>query len=89
MGFATIFLPDRLSLGVTENATYTEAEVRAMRDERNRGGAPQCPRCAVTMIPREIGGGSFGLGYQRKREWLLCPKCKRSALFDRQRGTRN
>jgi len=41
------------------------------------------------MIPREIGGGSFGLGYQRRRDWLLCPRCKRSAMFDRERGTRN
>jgi hypothetical protein len=41
------------------------------------------------MTARAIGGGSFGLGYARKREWLICPKCRRSALFDVKRGTRN
>lgn len=41
------------------------------------------------MTERKIGGGSFGLGYARKREWLICPKCHRSALFDVRRGTRN
>jgi hypothetical protein len=41
------------------------------------------------MTEREIGGGSFGLGYARRREWLICPQCRRSALFDLRRGTRN
>jgi hypothetical protein len=37
---------------------------------------------------RSIGGGSFGLGYSRKREWLICPTCRRSVIFDMKRGTR-
>jgi transposase-like protein len=79
-----------VSSGVsTDSATYTDAELKAMREAKRNGAAPVCPRCAATMIPREIGGGSFGLGYQRKRDWLLCPRCKRSAMFDRARGTRN
>ena len=41
------------------------------------------------MNARPIGGGSFGLGYARRREWLMCPECKRSVLFDLKRGTRN
>jgi hypothetical protein len=41
------------------------------------------------MTARSIGGGSFGLGYARKREWLICPTCKRSVIFDLKRGTRN
>jgi len=41
------------------------------------------------MTARPIGGGSFGLGYARRREWLICPKCHRSAIFDVKRGTRN
>jgi hypothetical protein len=40
------------------------------------------------MTLRRIGGGSFGLGYARNRQWLLCPTCKRSVIFDRERGTR-
>jgi hypothetical protein len=41
------------------------------------------------MTRKGIGGGSFGLGYQRKRDWFVCPACRRSAIFDLKRGTRN
>jgi len=41
------------------------------------------------MTERAIGGGSFGLGYARRRRWLICPQCRRSAIFDVKRGTRN
>ena len=52
------------------------------------GEVPQCPRCHVALTSRPIGGGSFGLGYARRREWLICPSCRRSAIFDVRRGTR-
>lgn len=68
---------------------FTPAEQRAMRESMAGGTMPKCPRCAVLMTERSIGGGSFGLGYARKREWLICPGCHRSALFDVRRGTRN
>jgi hypothetical protein len=72
----------------TESARYSADEERAMRAELANGTLPPCPRCAVTMTRRPIGGGSFGLGYHRQREWLLCPTCRRSAMFDVKRGTR-
>ena len=61
-----------------------------MRASFARGEPPECPRCRR----RDDGAarsaaGSFGLGYARKREWLICPQCRRSALFDVKRGTRN
>ena len=68
---------------------FTPAEQRAMREAMVGGSLPACPRCGVAMTERKLGGGSFGLGYARKREWLICPKCHRSALFDVRRGTRN
>ncbi len=71
-----------------ELAQYTPEEERAIRASATGGLAAICPRCAVQLTRREIGGGSFGLGYHRTREWLLCPTCKRSVLFDRKRGTR-
>ena len=74
---------------MTERAQYDAAEQRAMREALARGEMPPCPRCGVAMTERPIGGGSFGLGYARKREWLICPSCHRSALFDVRRGTRN
>ncbi|MDQ8164594.1 MAG: hypothetical protein P3A28_02400 [Gemmatimonadota bacterium] len=72
-----------------DDPAYTAAEQRAMRATIRDGAMPSCPRCDVAMTERPIGGGSFGLGYARKREWLICPKCRRSALFDVRRGTRN
>ena len=73
---------------MSESARYSAEEEREMRATLASGTTPQCPRCGVTMTHRPIGGGSFGLGYRRQREWLLCPSCKRSAIFDVKRGTR-
>ena len=72
-----------------ETAQFTPAEQRQIRDEYERSGSAVCPRDGAALTTRAIGGGSFGLGYARRREWLLCPKCHRSALFDLKRGTRN
>jgi hypothetical protein len=69
-------------------AQYTGGELQQIRDEFASGRMPLCPRCNVAMTRREIGGGSFGLGYARHRDWLICGKCRRSAIFDIQRGTR-
>ncbi len=73
---------------MSESASYTTVEERALREAHARGETPRCPRCDVALTHRPIGGGSFGLGYSRRREWLLCPSCRRSVLFDAQRGTR-
>lgn len=71
-----------------ERAQFTEEEQRALREAVAAGRDPVCPRCGVRMTMRGVGGGSFGLGYARKREWLICPRCRRSAIFDVKRGTR-
>jgi hypothetical protein len=73
---------------VSETARYSADEERAIREAAAAGDPPSCPRCAVRMTHRAIGGGSFGLGYHRQREWLLCPVCKRSVMYDVKRGTR-
>lgn len=73
---------------MTEPAQYSPDEQRAMHDALAAGHTPECPRCHVPMTSRPIGGGSFGLGYARRREWLICPRCRRSAIFDVKRGTR-
>ena len=74
---------------MTEQAQYSQAELKAMREAFVKGDMPECPRCMVRMTERAIGGGSFGLGYARRREWLICPRCHRSAIYDIKRGTRN
>jgi transposase-like protein len=72
-------------------AQYSAAEQAIIRDAVLSAEVPHCPRCAAhpAMTRKEIGGGSFGLGYQRKRDWFVCPRCRRSAIFDLRRGTRN
>lgn len=70
-------------------AQFEAAEQRLIRDQLAKGEKPVCPRDGTPMTSRSIGGGSFGLGYARRREWLICPTCRRSAIFDLKRGTRN
>jgi hypothetical protein len=72
-----------------ERAQFTDDEQRVLRAAFAAGEAVTCPRCNVAMTARAIGGGSFGLGYARRREWLMCPRCRRSVMFDVKRGTRN
>ena len=74
---------------MSDSANYTPDEQRVIREAYVAGAPAECPRCGVKMNARPIGGGSFGLGYARRREWLMCPKCHRSVMFDVKRGTRN
>jgi len=74
---------------MADAAQFTVAEERGVREAYARDGHADCPRCTVRMQAKALGGGSFGLGYARRREWLLCPSCHRSVLFDLRRGTRN
>jgi hypothetical protein len=73
---------------VSDHAQFEPEEERRVRQAYAAGQAVHCPRDGAVMTVREIGGGSFGLGYARQREWLLCPACRRSVIFDRRRGTR-
>jgi hypothetical protein len=63
-------------------------EEKAIREDFAAGKRPVCPRDGAVLTQRTIGGGSFGLGYARRRQWLLCPTCRRSVIFDHERGTR-
>ncbi len=72
-----------------QHAQYEAAEQQAIRAAVAAGEKAVCPRDGTPMTLRSIGGGSFGLGYARRREWLICPACRRSVIFDIKRGTRN
>lgn len=74
---------------MTEIAQFSPDEERAVRETVAAGDEPTCPRDGARLTARSIGGGSFGLGYARSRQWLICPTCKRSVIFDQKRGTRN
>jgi len=73
---------------MTEHAQFEPDEERTVRAAYATGEPVHCPRDGALMTARKIGGGSFGLGYARRREWLLCPECRRSVIFDQRRGTR-
>ena len=70
-------------------AQYDPEEQRMIRETYAGGQTPICPRDGTMLTSRSIGGGSFGLGYARQRQWLICPECRRSLIFDVKRGTRN
>ena len=72
-----------------EHAQFEPDEQKAIRAQVSAGQRGTCPRDGAQMTVRSIGGGSFGLGYARRREWLICPTCRRSLIFDMKRGTRN
>lgn len=72
-----------------EHAQFEPEEQKQIKAQVSAGEKPTCPRDGAPMTLRSIGGGSFGLGYARRREWLICPTCKRSVIFDLRRGTRN
>jgi predicted RNA-binding Zn-ribbon protein involved in translation (DUF1610 family) len=69
-------------------AQFDPDQERSIRAAFVATGSAVCPECGTAMMVRAIGGGSFGLGYARKRTWLLCPACRRSVIFDAERGTR-
>ncbi|MEO7217981.1 MAG: hypothetical protein ABI026_07285 [Gemmatimonadaceae bacterium] len=72
-----------------EPAQYSPVQLAEIKDAFLAEQPVTCPICGGRMTTRSIGGGSFGLGYARKREWLICGGCHRSAIFDVKRGTRN
>jgi len=73
---------------VSDQAGFSAEEEKTIRERFASGERVTCPRDGAAMTTRDIGGGSFGLGYARRRQWLLCPTCRRSVIFDRERGTR-
>jgi hypothetical protein len=73
---------------VKSAAQFDPDQERSIRADFVANGSAACPECGTQMTIRAIGGGSFGLGYARKRTWLLCPTCRRSVIFDAERGTR-
>ena len=73
---------------MSQSAQYSPEEEQRIRDTFANGEEPVCPRDGGVLTSRSIGGGSFGLGYARSRQWLICPTCKRSVIFDQRRGTR-
>ncbi|MFW6079948.1 MAG: hypothetical protein ACODAE_10020 [Gemmatimonadota bacterium] len=46
-----------------------------------RGEAPSCPACGTPLARRAVDPRRE-VAYVRRRIWLICPGCKRSAAVD-------
>jgi hypothetical protein len=53
----------------------------ALQAAAARGAALNCPVCAVALS-RQLVNPKPELPYVRRRLWLLCPQCRRSASIE-------
>jgi hypothetical protein len=61
--------------------TYSAAERRALAEGLTAGDAPACPACGARLAVREVEAPRQ-VSYVRRRVWVLCPACKRTAAVD-------
>lgn len=68
-----------------ERRGYTPAERRELERAIERGGPVPCPVCG-TLTARSEVPTPRELPYVRRRVWILCPTCKRTAAIDVRKG---
>lgn len=68
-------------LGDERGVTYTRSELAGLRADMDAGREPGCPRCGAGFDERAIPP-SREVPYVRRRAWLLCRGCGRSAVLD-------
>jgi hypothetical protein len=61
--------------------SYSAAERRTLAEILAAGDAPSCPVCGTGLAVREVEPPRQ-VSYVRRRVWLLCPGCKRTAALD-------
>ncbi|HEX7118277.1 MAG TPA: hypothetical protein VF212_05785 [Longimicrobiales bacterium] len=67
--------------------SYTPEQRRELERAAARGGPIPCPACGALLARSEVPTPRE-LSYVRRRVWLICPECKRSAAVDVRRGGR-
>lgn len=60
---------------------YTAEQRRALARAVAAGDAPVCPGCATPLDVRPVDPPGE-VAYVRRRAWLFCPGCKRTAAVD-------
>jgi len=61
---------------------YSAAERRALAEAVRRGEAPlRCPACGAALAIQPVRPRRE-VAYVRRRVWLLCPACRRTAALD-------
>lgn len=64
---------------------YDAAQRRQLEEKLNRGEPLRCPACGGTMTEQKVEPPA-GVAYVRRRVWVLCPGCRRTASLDLRRG---
>jgi hypothetical protein len=60
---------------------YTARERRALSRALAAGEAPPCPACDTALDVRPVDPPAE-VAYVRRRVWVLCPGCGRTAAVD-------
>jgi uncharacterized protein with PIN domain len=61
--------------------TYSSAARRAIKAGLESGAPSRCPACGAELAIREVEPPGQ-VSYVRRRVWVLCPACKRTAAVD-------
>lgn len=61
--------------------SYTAEQRHTLERATARGGPIACPACGAALARTEVPAPRE-LPYVRRRVWLICPRCKRSAAVD-------
>ncbi|MBI4409204.1 MAG: hypothetical protein HY561_05820 [Gemmatimonadetes bacterium] len=67
---------------------YSPEQRQRLAEAVRRGEFVRCPVCAAAMAWRPVAPPR-ALAYVRRRVWLICPECKRSAAVDLSAGGRS
>jgi hypothetical protein len=63
------------------SGTYDAAQRRTLEQQLAVGGALTCPVCGGTLSSRPVEAPA-SVSYVRRRVWVLCTDCRRSASLD-------
>lgn len=60
---------------------FTAAERRALEGALHQGDPLRCPRCDTELSAQRVDR-SPEVAYVRRRVWVICPACRRTASLD-------
>jgi hypothetical protein len=70
--------------GLSEGGSYDAAQRRGLEVALNAGGPLHCPVCGAVLAQQRVEPVA-AVAYVRRRVWVICPDCRRSASLDLKR----